>query len=424
MTVSTATRGRGGVRQALAMFNWSIGVRSAYDAAVNPTGFVFVGFALALGIAKERMGLLASAASLASLGQLLGLLALNAARDKKRFVLGLSVIEPAIFLATLCAAVFAPPAWRFPLIVTGVLCGGLLLHTGNPMAQEWLAALIPPGLRGRYLGLRMQVTTVAAITVTLLLGFAAERLKWFGVAGYAGILVTAVLFGLLAVVPLLRAHMPAASHEARVDWATLPEVLRTRPFWGYLAAMLLYACPFWLVGPYYQVYNLKVLVLPESLIAGLMVGYYLIKILLFPYVGKWVDRLGVRRSLLLVAPCYVLFFICYLLSGPAAPWLVFLGWTVVGVGDAVFGVAGAVALYRVVPDTPARPAFFAVNTLLSMICAAASAALATALVGALAATHLTIGPLTLGPYQCFFGLGMLLYVACLFGVRLMPGKAA
>ncbi len=426
MTVSVAREdnARKGVRRTLALFNWNVGLRTGYDGAAGATGFVFVGFALALGIPKERIGLLATAAGLACVGQLIGLLALNAARNKKRYTLLLNAADPLIFLATIIGALLAPPAWRFPLIVGGIFCCGLAINAANPMGSEWLASVIPPGLRGRYLGRRIQILSIVAIVMALTLGVVTKWLKVYGAVGYAGILGGAVLLGLLAVVPLLGAALPAASAEARVDWSTLPEVLQARPFWRYLAAMILYNGAFWLVGPYYQVYNLKVLALPEPLIAGLMVGYYLIKILLLPYVGRWVDRLGVQRALWLVAPLYVAFFVCYILSGPHAAWLVFVGWTLVGTGDAVFGVAGAVALYRVVPDTPARPAFFAVNSLLTMFSAAVSAALATWLVGALTHATLTLGPLRLGPFQIFFALGLLLYLLFVQGTRLMPEKGA
>jgi len=409
-------------RRSLAWFHVNAGLRLWYDNIAPIAGFVFVDFALALGVRKEQIGYLASVASLACFLQLAGLLAANSIRDKKRFAIVFGYLEPALYMAMVVAVFFVPRELRFPLIALGVLLSASSYHLTRPTTDDWLASSIPQRIRGRYLGRRFLIISVVSIAATLTIGCIAKHITHNSALGYGLLLLAGGVFGLLAVQSLWRITMPAISAGTRLSWSAAPEVLRHRPFVRYVAASIIYNIPFWLAAPYYQVYHLTKLHLNEQMIAYMMTGYFIIKIMMLPLAGRWIDRLGVRNTIYLVSPVYVIFFLLYALSAPERSWTVFAAWALIGVAEAGFGVAATTALYSSVPDTQARQAYFAVYNLISFLFNALGAAVAAWTVSRLEHVTLTLGPLHLGQFQILFGISFLTLIPCILGTRLYPGK--
>jgi MFS family permease len=412
-------------RRSLAWFNINAGLRLWYDNIAGITGFIFVGYALALGVDKEKIGYLASIASLACFVQLAGLLAANAIRDKKRVAILMGYLEPAFYMGMVVAVYFAPPVLRLPIIGLGVLLSATSLHFVRPIMDEWLASTIPEHIRGRYLSRRMLIVSIISIAAMLIMGYAAEHLKGlkgFEAKGYGALLLAGGVFGLLAVQSLWRISMPAISAGARLSWSAVPEVLSHRPFIRYVTATLIYNLPFWLAAPYYQVFHLKVLNLGEQAISYMMIGYFIIKIIALPFAGRWLDRLGPRSMIYLVSPLYVIFFLLYTLGAPERWWTVFAAWAVIGVAEAGFSVAATSALYSSVPETSSRQAYFAFYNMLSFLFAAMGSATAAWTLGRLEHAEIVIGTMHLGQFQLLYGISFLMIIPCILGTRLYPGK--
>lgn len=409
-------------RRSLAWFNVNAALRLWYDNIAAITGFIFVGYALALGVQKERIGYLASVASLACFIQLAGLLAANSIRDKKRFAIIFGYLEPLCYMAMVVAVYFAPQHLRFPIIAIGLMFSALSIHLVKPTLDEWLASSIPEYIRGRYLSRRMLIVSVVSIAAMFIMGNAAEGLKEIGPKGYCALLLAGGVFGLLAAHSLWRIRMPAISAGARLSWSAVPEVVRYRPFIRFLAANLIYNVPFWLASPYYQVFHLKVIGLGEKAISYMMIGYFVIKIAALPYAGRWLDRLGARKMIYLVSPLYVMFFALYAIGSPERPWAPFVAWALIGVAEAGFSVAATAALYSSVPETQTRQAYFAFYNLLAFLFAAMGSAGAAWTVSRLESASLTLGPLHFGQFQLLFGISFLILIPCILGTQLYPGK--
>ena len=413
-------------RRSLAWFNVNAGLRLWYDNIASITGFIFVGYALALGVHKERIGYLASVASLACFVQLAGLLAANSIRDKKRFAIFLGYLEPLFYMGMVVAVYFAPVHLRFTIIALGLMFSAVSIHLTKPTMDEWLASSIPQSIRGRYLSRRILIVSIISIVAMWVLGNATEFLKGvkgFETQGYLALLLAGGVFGLLAVQSLWRVRMPAISAGARLSWSAVPEVLRHRPFIRYVVATLIYNLPFWLAAPYYQVFNLKVVGLGERAISYMMIGYFVIKIAALPFAGRWLDRLGPRKMIYLVSPLYVLFFALYALGSPERPWAPFAAWALIGMAEAGFSVAATSALYSSVPESQSRQAYFAFYNLLAFLFAALGSAGAAWTVGRLESTPpLAIGPLHFGQFQLLFAISCLMLIPCILGTQLYPGK--
>ena len=413
---------RGETRVSLGTLNQQMALRAVFDTVCGTNGFVFVGFAMALGIAREDMGFVGGAAGFACIIQLLSLPVANRMRDKKRFVLRLALLEPILMMTGIIALPFVPPAWRFPLFAVTVFLVAASVHMSRPLADEWLASTIPAALRGRYVGRRNQIYSAVGIVCTLAAGFIAEHLVRGRAPGLAGMLVCGGLFGLLAVVALSRAVMPALSasaHIARNDFRTM---LTNRPFIRLTLAYVIYNIPFAFAVPYYQVFNLTVVNMRETVIALMSTGYGIVRILLLPTLGRAVDRWGPRRTVILVSPVYILFFFVFPVCQPDCQWPLLLAWAAVSVADAAWVVASTQALYGTIPRTRGRAAYFAVWNLCGLLTAALGAMLAAPILRATKGFELTIGTLHLTSFHLFYAACGLVLIPCAFAACWFPGK--
>lgn len=425
MDITSRTRdgaGRSATKQSLILFNWSMAFRSVFDAMCAVSGFIFVDYALSLGVAKEKMGYFTSVVYLACVMQIAGLLLANYIRNRKRFILTFGYLEAICVTTVVLAALGVPRDYRFLFLIVGVFINASTYHLARPAGDEWLATSIPRGIRGRFLGRRQQIASIVLIVTTLTLGYVAQHIARANSLGFALLLAVGGVFGLSAVLALRGAAMPEVAAAPHIRWADIGEMLRRRPFTNYLLGVTIYNLPFFLGVPFYQVFNLKVLNMHEGTISLLVIGYYLIKILFSHQCGLWIDRLGCRRAIYLVSPLYLLFFLLYTLSAADRSWLIFAAWTLVGIADAAFAVAATTALYQSVPDTASRQAYFAVSNLAQLLLFSAGATVATLLVQLLKPATLTLGPLHLAQFQLLYAICTLMFVPCLFSAQFFPGR--
>jgi MFS family permease len=415
---------RNETKSALVAFNWSSGLRAVFDTMSGASGFVFVGFALSLGVAKEQIGFLTTLMSLACILQMVGLFLVTRVRDKKEFIILLGVLEPAVMIAAVLAAPHLPLQMRFAFIALAAFMAAAAIHLIKPATDEWLASAIPESIRGRYLGRRMQVINLTGIVATLACGYLAERIDKTDAFRLSILIAVGALFGFLAVLALRRAPLPDISAEARVHWTDLPEIRHNRQFLRCMLSVILFNIPFWICSPYYQVVNLKILEMRQSTIAYLMVIYAGLRVVLMPWIGRWADRIGPRRMLMLLSPLYLFLFLGYAVSTPGRVWPVFAGWALCAPAEACYGVAITAALYQSIPDTPARQAFFAVYNLAVFSMSALGSMGAVLVLNLLKDQALTVGPFHLGQFQFLYLIAVALIVPAIFTLRLLPGPAA
>ncbi len=414
---------RAQTRKTLASLNVNIWLRSVCDTICAGTTFVFVAFALALGVPKERMGYLSSALGLACILQLVGLMLSGRASNKKRFVVTLAMLEPMVLIGAVLLVPFAPPAWRFSILALAMFAAAGLLHLTKPLTEEWSAATIPAGLRGRYLGRRLQVLTVVTIGTVLIVGFLAQRFDTENPIGFGVLMAIGGLFGWLALLPLRHVSLPTLSAESQVSIADLAGIWRHGPFMRYLLGLLIFAVPFAVAIPYYQVFHLDILGLDTARIAVMQTGYLVTKVAVSRLAGRWCDRYGPRRIMLLVAPLYLLFFFMYALARPGLAWPVYAAWIIVGTADSFYFVAYISAIYSTVPAARNRSAYFAVLNLGMLGFYALGAALAVPLVQSLREVEITIGSWHMEQFQLHYLICALVMLPAIGGLLLFPSKS-
>lgn len=420
---SAAVRAKRAIRQSLTWFNWNQVLRGMFDVVCGGGSFLFIAFAAALGIPDLKMGRFTLAASLGCLFQIVVLPLLSRVGDRKRFILTLGVVEPLILMAGVLMTPMLPAELRLPALLLVVFIAAAFLNMTRPLMDDWVSSTIPAGVRGRYLGRRFQFFSVAIIIATQLAGWAGEHLGRNAPSNLAGILAAGGVFGLLSIaalskVPMVKPAVGASSPRLK----DLPRVFAEKSYRHYLYGMVIYNLPFFLTVPYYQVFFQRGLGMKVSEVGNMLTLYWVVKVFISGLAGRWSHRLGSRQAMLLIGPTYVAFFFLLVVANPERVWPVYLAWIVAGLGDATYNVASMSALFGVVPPTGARPAFFAVNNLLTLGLFAVGAPIAEAVLRALSAAPLSLGSLELGPYQRLFALSGLMMIPCMFGALLLIGR--
>lgn len=411
-------------RQTLNSFILSNVGRSIFECISAGMTITFSAFVLSLGVAKEDMGILAACLSAACVLQVVSVELTRWVRDKKRFVLSLAMAEPAIMIAAVLLVPALAQDWRLPVLAVACFVAAGALHLTMPVSEEWVASAVPSALRGRFIGRRMQWVNIVGASAMLGAALLADGFTGMGSWGLAAILATGGFFGLLSVVALRKAELPALSASTAARWVDLPRTLRVVPFRRYLMVVAFLNIPFFLSTPYYHVFNLEVLQLTKTQTALILLGYFAVKTATLPFSARLVNRWGSRRVLRAACLVYVLFFLFYPLSAVIGPVAVGMAWAVAGVSDGAWNVAVTTAQYSSVPMTRDRPAFFAVANLwlrlLGMIGAFASAYFLGA-VKELPELHL--GPYTFGHFHLLYGTMGALMAMVTFGTRWFPDRA-
>jgi len=406
----------------LKAFHWNAGMRSCYDTICGGGLFIFVSFALSLGLAKERIGLIASVSSFACLLQVVSLALVNFIPDKKRFILTLGLCDPLVLIVMALATPFLPANLRLWALGLGVFLAGAAYHLTRALSDDWLASSIPMSIRSRYLSRRFQVISASTIAAMLLAGFVAERIAKSDSHGLGLALAGGAGFGVLSMLALWRAPMRAPSALSRVTWKDAREALRVRPFRNYLVGFFIYNIPFLMAVPYYQVFNLKVLQMKESRIACVAIGYQAVKLLVMGTCGRFIHRHGIRRTFWTCGPLYALFFLTYLFCTPERTWPLYAAWAMVGVADAAWSIAAMVALYDSVPDVPGRPVYFAMANVLSIGIFCIGGVTAIPILEALKNTTVRIGPFAFGQFHCFYAISFLLMIPAMCAAAFFPAR--
>ncbi len=407
-------------------FNYYFSLRGVFETLCAGSTLVFVSFALSIGVPRERIALITAATSAACIMQMLALFLANRIHRKKRFIMILSFTEPLLMASAVMAIPFLPTGWRFPVLIAAVFLAAGALHLTKPFTDGWMASIIPAGIRGRYIGKRIQWLTVSTVLATLTSGFLLQYGTDGAMLPTAMILVVGALFGVLSVLQLRSLDMPAVAAISKVTLTDVWDVIsgRYRPFYRYLLGMMIYLLPFFLAIPYYQVYYLRVLNMPAGFVALMGCGYFAIKIAVMPFCGRWVDRVGIRSALLVAGLVYVVFFAGFLFNHTGRYWPLLLCWGVVAPADGLYAVSIASALYARVPNTPNRNVFFAVSNLVALGGYGVGALIAMPILALLQPVRWTAGPLQIGPFQVYYALCALLMTGCLFSSFLIAPAIA
>lgn len=280
------------------------------------SGVLLVNFLLQLGATPVEIGLLSSIPLLVNFLQPLGAYLADRASSRNWYIL--SIFGPSRLLwlilvagiAWFCCSNTKPHQmviWTLGIILITNILGAL----GSSAWFSWMAALVPPRLRGRYFGVRNSVASLTNLLSVPLLGFAVSAWPGGAIQGYGALLVLGVVIGLISLVCQfwMVDVNPQVTHSAEA----LPEykenhrpqaekfsILKDINFLKFLLYFGLWTFAMNLSAPYFNLYLLKDLDLDLSTVTiytSVIAGANLIMLLFW---GKLADRVGNRPLLLLV----------------------------------------------------------------------------------------------------------------------------
>jgi len=410
-------------RTSLEWFTWNTGFRAVFDIICGGATFVFVAFAGTLGIEGEQMGWVTTLISVACILQMAAIPIGRRAENKKRFMLGMAVAEPVFFILAIMLVLLLPPSIRLYALAVAIFLSTASFNISRPHTDEWFASIIPAGLRGRYIGRRLQIYSAVIILVTLVVGWLVDHvIGKDSMKGLALLLAAGGISGFMSVVVLVGATVPAISKATVSTANAFRGVLKTRGFIRFLVVVLLFNLPFNFACPYYQVFNLQIACMPATMIALMQAGYFTVKIIMLPTLGRMVDRWGAVRVLVLCGVMYTVFFTVFPFCGPGRYWPLMLAWTLVGAVDASYNLASQILLWESIPHVPSRSAYFALFNFGTLITYGIGSALAVPVLNALKGMNFTVGPFSLGNFHILYIGCMVMMAATTFAVRLLKPR--
>ena len=171
----------------------------------NITGGVLVSsFLLDLGASPFEIGMLASLPMITNLLQPLGALLSN--RTNSRHDYGIWTFLPSrlLWLILLIGIIFRSTSPDFSsqlvyLTLILVVVSNILAALGSASWMSWLAALVPPKLRGRYYSVRNIVSNIASLLCLPIASFVISNWQGGTIAGYGIVLSVSILAGLASL---------------------------------------------------------------------------------------------------------------------------------------------------------------------------------------------------------------------------------
>lgn len=284
----------------------------------NITGEVLlINFLLQLGATPVEIGLLSSIPLLVNFLQPLGAYLGDRTSSRNKYILlnfGLSRLLWLILvggIAWFCCSNTKPHQlviWTLAVI----LVTHILEALGSSAWFSWMAALVPPRLRGRYFGFRNSAASLTNFLSVPLLGFAVSVWPGGAIEGYGVLLVLGVVNGLISLAcqfwmvdvnPQI-SRFDEALHPDEQNTSSHPlkklSIFKDLNFGKYLLYLGLWTFAMNLSAPFFNLYLLKNLGLDLSTVTiytSLIFGANLVMLVFW---GKLADRVGNRPLLMLV----------------------------------------------------------------------------------------------------------------------------
>lgn len=387
---------------ALRHFTIATSMWGVYGPNAIVTGSVLTGFALSVGVRESQIAFLAAITGLVGLSQILTFYWTRRVANKRRLCVALGVCEITLASFPVIVCPLLAPELRFPVMAALLFAAYCLGHTVSPMFANWMANVIPEGIRATYTGRRMFITTLVSAAYL----FAASQWLDIGPGSVRFYVVYGVGWtaGVLGYVLVALTPFPDMVVEPPVGYArSLLEPLRHRPLLVLVLFMGTWTLAMSVGGPFYSVYMLRYLKLSYMSIA-LYTNIALVAMLLgFRAVGPLAERFGCKPiAKLLIVPAALVPLLWAMAGEPLWPVLIPVACALAGFAVAGIQVAGSALLYKMVPTGRESSVFFAVITGFTAMGAAAGALAGGLLKGALGDTLVVLGPFTLAPPQVVF----------------------
>ena len=298
------------IEHGLQMITWQ-GIATQVRLTLTESVFL-VGFALLLGAPNTLIGLLAAIPFFAQLLQIPSVYLIHKAGKRKQFNLVTQIGNRFAIYGMAIIPLLFDLELGLILLVVFVAIQAIFNGMGAPSWNSWLRDLVPQDQLGRFFSVRMTLTGIVAIIVSLIGGQFIGQ--WEAVngtdstGGYSILFFIAFVFGMIAVCFTIVTPEPKmVLPEKRIRFSELV----SKPFQDDNFRKLMWFSAAWtfstaLASPFFTVYLLSDLNLGLPFVTILISLTSLVSIFFFRFWGKLSDRFSNKSILQVSAPLYII----------------------------------------------------------------------------------------------------------------------
>ncbi len=362
---------------------------------------VFTGFALSLGVTESQIAFLAALTGLMRLGQPISAYWTRRVGDKRKFCSWIGVADfTAASSVILC--IYLPDEWRFTASAVLLTIGYMLGSISWPIFMNWMANVVPEGIRATYVGRRRFILTLVSA------GYIFIASRWLdatdGLSRFVVLYLAGWIAGLVGYWILSRTAFPPMEVDERQGYGReVLAPLRQRSFSIIAAFMATWALAMAIASPFYSIYMLNYLKLTYMHIA-VYTNIALIAMLVgFRAIGTLAERFGCKPMMrILIVPAMAVPFIWGVAGEGTWPYLIPIACVLSGFSLSGLEVAGSALLYRTVPKGRDNSMFFGLAIGGTAIGTFVGAMAGGFIKGRLGTLPIETGIITLAPPQVMF----------------------
>jgi MFS family permease len=309
-----ASTTKGSVRRSLQASTVDGGLAAVFS---NITGGILLSnFLLDLGATSVEIGTIASLPMLTNLLQPLGALLSNRTNSRHKYGIWMFLPSRLAWLLLLVGIIFVEqhPDISHQLVyltLSLLFFSNLLAALGSASWMSWLAALVPPRVRGRYYSIRNIVSNLANLLCLPVASFIVANWQGSELAGYGVVLSIGIVAGLISLgcqhfmldidpqVYIVGAASPAENREEHESlWAGSVAALKDPNLVMFLIYFALWGFAVNLSTPFFNLYmldNLNIDITWVTLFSSIYTGANMLLMLVW---GRLSDRFGNRPILL------------------------------------------------------------------------------------------------------------------------------
>ena len=396
---------RAEMARGLRLWLYATGSWGVYGRVATLTGPLFTGFALSLGATEAQIGLMASCAMATGLIQVLSVLFVNRVGDKKRFVIGVGLVEVVVIPAVVFIPLTLPHGWRITGMFACIIVASIAVNAMMPIYNSWFSALLPSTARARYLSRQTIVNTLSAIVAGYALG---RFLDLFDAPhkyhGFLVVFLIGMAGGVGGYLALVRSPFPRVSAEdADIRLSSLFTVpFRNKPFIRFMVCQMSWVLATGLAEPFYSVFMIKTLGVSYSAIAIFTNISLIMQIVGYRVWAGLVDRYGSKPILQLLLLPFVAVPLLWVFNRSDNYALIPFIMVIAGFLSSGISTAVGPLFYGLLPQGKEQPVYFALWSTTFRMVSAVAPLIGGALVAHFETLHVSVAGFPVGNLQVVF----------------------
>ncbi len=311
------------IRRSIYLMNFANAFGTLWGVVSASGSSSLTGYAKYLGAGDFVYGLLTAIPLAAALLQIPFAARVSRTQKRKRYIMTYGMFSRLLWIFIGLVPFFVPPDPDWLRLWTVIFLIGVSSAYSsyiNVSWMPWMADLVPIEIRGRWLSKRDLITSVASVSMGLLVAYILDRLP--GVTGYTIVIIMAAIFGMLDMLCFF--FMEEVYKTPPVSLKIIPvckQIISNKPFFKFMIFWTAWSFTANMCGAYlarYAITEMGLTYMQYTLCSNVTAAA--ITILCVTYWGKLLDHFGSKPVLWCACVVASLTPLFYLLSTPGNIW--------------------------------------------------------------------------------------------------------